>query len=87
MIFERILGLKVNFAKSSVARIGVVDSEVSQYAQLLGCRVEEWPLKYLGMPLGGRHNFEVFWNLVVEKVNKKLACWKSHTFPWEGESF
>jgi len=38
----------------------------------VGCEIEKWPLKYLGMPLGGNPNSTEFWNLVLEKVKKKL---------------
>lgn len=33
-------------------------------------------MNYLGMPLGGSQKSCAFWDLVVERVNKKLTCWK-----------
>lgn len=75
-IFERISGLKVNFSKSSLAGMGVEDRDISRYAQILRCRVEQWTMKYLGMPLGGNQRSCVFWDPVDEKVNKKLSSWK-----------
>lgn len=76
LIFEKILGLKVNFLKSSLAGIGIDDGDVNWYAQILCCKVEHWPLKYLGMTLGGSKKSRVFWDPVAERVNKRLACWK-----------
>ncbi|KAL5552484.1 hypothetical protein UlMin_039885 [Ulmus minor] len=35
-----------------------------------------WPMKYLGLPLGGNPNSTEFWNPVVEKVGKRLDGWK-----------
>lgn len=43
-----------------MARIGVDDGKMVHFAQILGCRVEQWPLKYLGIPLGGSQKSLVF---------------------------
>lgn len=43
---------------------------------MIGCSLGDWPLKYLGLFLGGRPKSTTFWDPVVEKVSKKLACWK-----------
>lgn len=78
-IYEMILSLKVNLSKSSLAGIRVEVGDVCRYAHLLGCRVEQWPLKYLGMLLRGGKKSGVFWDLDVERVNKKLSsCKKSY---------
>lgn len=73
-IYETISGLMVNFSKSNLAEIGVDEGVVCWYAQLLGCRVEHWPLNYLWMPLGGSQKSCAFWDLVVKMVNK-LSGW------------
>lgn len=75
-IFECISGFKVNLSKSSIAGIGVEDSLMTSFAGLLGCKVENWPLSYLGMPLGGNPQSLSFRDPVVERVQKKLATWK-----------
>lgn len=43
----------MNLSNSSMAGIGVEDMELVEFTQLFGCKVESWPLKYLGLPLGG----------------------------------
>lgn len=70
-VFEITLGLKVNGEKSCIASIHVDELELNSLASLLGCKVEKWPLKYLGIPLGGSSRLANFWNPVVEKVEKK----------------
>lgn len=49
---------------------------LSHYAQMLGYKVDPWPLKYFGLPLGESTKSCVFWDLVVERVQKNLSCWK-----------
>lgn len=52
-IFEVISGLRVNMAKSCMVGIHVDNTNIQSLTSLIGCRVGSWPLKYLGMPLGG----------------------------------
>ena len=73
-IFETISGLRVNLQKSSLVGIKVDKQETIRFANLLGCKVEKLPLKYLGFPLGGQPRSVAFWNPTVERIQKKLAC-------------
>lgn len=72
-IFETISWFKINYAKSSLLGI-MVEEVVHRFASVMGCQVEQWLMKYLGMPLGGNQKSCAFWDPVVERVNKKLAC-------------
>lgn len=74
-IYDTISGLKVNLAKSSMAGIGI-DRQLCELTEGFGCKVEEWPLKYLGLSLGGNPKSTSFWDLVMERVHKKTTCWK-----------
>lgn len=53
VMYECISGLKVNLSKSCMAEIGVGDISLSIHANIIGCKTVNWPLNYLGMPLGG----------------------------------
>lgn len=64
---ERISSLKVNIGKCKVAGLNFDDMELSVYAQLLGCEKETWPLKYLGLPLGGKPKSFHFGNQLLKK--------------------
>ncbi|XP_026384734.1 uncharacterized protein LOC113280306 [Papaver somniferum] len=70
-IFEAITGLKVNFQKSSVISIGA-DNMVEAMAEILKCKVETLPLKYLGMPVGAKSRNSDIWDAVIEKFQKKV---------------
>lgn len=52
-IYECISSLKVNLLKSCMAGIGVDGMMLSNHARVIECKLVDWPLKYLGMTLGG----------------------------------
>ena len=56
--------------------INTEDDLLHNMATLSGCEVEIWPIKYLGLPLGGNPRKIDFWDLVVNKVAKRLDSWK-----------
>ena len=58
--------------------------ELSYIASLVGCRILEWPLLYLGVPSDGNPRFVSFWDLVVEKIFKCLGNWKGAYFSLGG---
>ena len=35
-------------------------------------------MTYLGMPLGASHKSPTVWNLILEKIERKLAGWKMY---------
>ena len=73
--FQVVTGLKVNVHKREMVPIGEVE-DVHALAEILGCRVGELPMSYLGMPLKASHNFPSIWNPILEKFERHLAGWK-----------
>lgn len=53
LTFVTISVFKVNYSKSSMAGIGVDEGALCRFVGILGCKMENWPMKYLGFPLGG----------------------------------
>ena len=45
-------------------------------AQILGCQTASLPMKYLGLPLGATFKAKLIWNLIIERMEKRLAGWK-----------
>ena len=74
--FELLSGLKVNLSKSSLGGINVEYVKLERIAAEIGCSITEWPMNYLGMPLGGNPMNVSFWDGVVEKIGKRLDGWK-----------
>jgi hypothetical protein len=75
LLFEAVSGLKVNLAKSSLIPVGN-GVQVGRLADILGCEVASLPVKYLGLPLGASYKSTRIWDLVIEKVENRLASWK-----------
>ena len=75
-IFYKVSGLKINFGKTTLLGINLEVKEVSYLAELVECSVEIWPIKCLGLPLGGNLIRKSFWEPVVTKVTKRLDGWK-----------
>ncbi|XP_068466646.1 uncharacterized protein [Phaseolus vulgaris] len=74
--FELASGLKVNFQKSSVGRIGCNNLLLQRFATVLNCATMKTPFKYLGMLVGGNHRRSKFWEEVVKRVRRRLGKWK-----------
>jgi hypothetical protein len=46
------------------------------FAALAGCKLSQFPLKYLGVSLSDKKLSYAEWNGVIDKVQKKLPNWK-----------
>ena len=71
LVFGQVLGLKVNLENNFLLGINSNQEMVSTLALVLNCRELEWPLSYLGLPLGGNPKSKVFWDPVVEKLARR----------------
>ncbi|XP_011621700.1 uncharacterized protein LOC105420276 [Amborella trichopoda] len=70
------LGLKVNFHKSSLVGINVEADMISELAILLGCKVGSFPITYLGLLISYSRLTITIWDIVLKRVQRKLALWK-----------
>ena len=52
--------------------INLEEMEVGYLAEQVECSVGVWPIKYLGLPLGGNPTKKLFWEPVLTKVAKRL---------------
>jgi len=63
---------------------GVDQERKEVLANMLNCRLGDWPMKYLGLPISehkvGRHAFTG----LVDKMRKKLDPWKGRNLSLEG---
>ncbi|RVX05009.1 hypothetical protein CK203_019326 [Vitis vinifera] len=50
---RQIFGLKVNLDKSILSGININEVQPTRLTLLLDCKASNWPLPYLGLPLGG----------------------------------
>ncbi|XP_050941567.1 uncharacterized protein LOC127149742 [Cucumis melo] len=57
-----------------------VDGKLDKWASVVGCDVSSLQTNYLGLPLGGNQRAVSLWDLVCEKICKRLAPWKKGSF-------
>ncbi|KAI8543503.1 hypothetical protein RHMOL_Rhmol08G0223300 [Rhododendron molle] len=69
-------GLKINFSKSSLCGVNVPHQDVISLAQIMGCKTEALPIKYLGLPLGANPRRIKTWDPILEKMEKRLNVWR-----------
>ena len=74
--FEQLSGLKINFHKSEVFYFGDAQEEATQYAELFGCGLGQFPINYLGIPIHFRRLTIAQWKHVEERLQKRLSSWK-----------
>ena len=75
MWFKAISGLKINLEKGELISTGRVPI-MEELADILGCKMGLLPSKYLGLPLGSTFKSTTMWDLVEERMQRKLAKWK-----------
>ena len=75
--FEISSGLKVNFFKSNLTGLNVEEGQLRMFANVLNCNVVKLPFTYLGLPVGANPRRVATWQPVIDKIQKRLALWKS----------
>ena len=76
LVFRHISRLKVNLEKSNIYGINLAQNHLSRLAELLDCKASGWPILYLGLPLGGNPKACGFWDLVIERISRRLDGWQ-----------
>lgn len=79
-------GLEINLHKCEQIQVGREDRGES-FARILGCKLGKLPTKYLGLPLGATYKVKAMWDVVEEKLRRKLAAWKKQYLSKEGVTF
>ncbi|KAK3224610.1 hypothetical protein Dsin_004472 [Dipteronia sinensis] len=74
--FELSSGPKINFHKSCIVKVGRSQGNEVYWVGLFKCRDASFSINYLGLPLGSNHGTKAFWNLVIAKIESRLAPWK-----------
>lgn len=75
-VYYLVSGMKIKKSKSVLLGINMEIEQVANLANSIGCSMGNWPIKYLGVPLGGNPWRIDFWDLVVTKISKRLDGWK-----------
>ena len=70
--FEAGTSLKINLGKSKLVPMGVVHN-IELLLIVLGYKQGILPMKYLGLRLGAKFKDKIIWNLILEKMERRLA--------------
>ena len=84
LVFGQISGLKVNLDKSNLFGINLDQNHLSRLALLLECKASDWPILYLGLPLGGNSTACGFCDPVIERISRRLDGWQKAYFSFGG---
>ena len=76
ILFQLASGLKVNFHKSFLYGIHLDDIWLSSAAKTLLCKVGNFPITYLGLPIGGSSSKVALWDPIIKRTENKLSTWK-----------
>jgi len=83
--FELTSGLKLNFGKSKISRIGVQNTKIQRYFVILNCNLMQVPFKNLGVPVEDNHKRKLFWNYMILKHKSKIISWKGKHLSFVGK--
>ena len=78
LVFGRLPRLRINLNKRTLFYININQDQISRMALMLDCSVSDWPLTYLGLPLGGESKSSSFWDSVIDRVFRRLDEWKKY---------
>jgi len=76
-LFEEISRLKVNFHKSMLFCVNVVESWLHEATLVMNCKHGRLLFVYLGLPIGGYPRKVNFLYMLVERIRSHSSCWKS----------
>ena len=82
--FEELSGLKINFYKSELFCFGDAAESAPEYAEIFGCQLGQFPIRYLGIPIHYRRLTIAEWKHVEERLEKRLASWKAKLLSYGG---
>jgi hypothetical protein len=74
-IFSDASGLRTNLGKCSITPIHVLEDNTQQLQAILGCQIADFPITYLGLPLGVKKVPKAKIQSVVDAVARRMpAC-------------
>jgi hypothetical protein len=76
-LFGDASGLRTNIAKSSIVPIRCTHADLNLVQQLLPCRFETFPIKYLGLPLSLKKLSKAQLQPLIDKLADLLPAWKA----------
>jgi hypothetical protein len=85
--FEHLSNLKSIFIRVNYFAMGEAKDHTQEYTPLFGCGIEEYPLRYLGIPMHHKRIGNNNWKIIEENIERKLSSWKENIFLMGGDLF
>jgi len=79
-------GMKINFDKSEVFTMGLIETEQQIVAASLSCKLGAFPMKYLGMSVSDGKISKAHLRYVSDKTEKRLSTWQCEYLSSGGKS-
>jgi hypothetical protein len=76
LCFENMSGLKINFSKSEAVVTGVTEPVKLRVANMLNCKLGNFPISYLGLPISDKKLLVSDWEFLTEKVGHRVDPWQ-----------
>ena len=73
--FEDLSGLKINLHKSELFCFGEAAETSQEYADIFGCQIGHFPMKYLGLPLSVKRLKRIHFQPLEDKIAAQLTPW------------
>jgi hypothetical protein len=70
--FEALSGIKIKFGKTELIPVNLPSDESHMFVALASCKLSQFSLKYLGVPLSDKKLSCAEWNGIIDKVQRKL---------------
>ena len=74
--FSLLSGLKINYSKSAIIPVGCEENWALELCDMMHCKLQNFPIIYLGIPLGANPSKVSTWKPVLDKIERRLALWK-----------
>jgi hypothetical protein len=68
--------MRINYNKSEMIPLGLDEAETPMFANLLGCAVGNFPIKYLGIPLHYTKLRREDFQPNIDQILKRIAGWR-----------
>lgn len=85
-LFAGASGLSTNLEKCTITLIRCSNDDIEAVQRVFPCRLQEFPTKYLGVPLSISRLSRADEQVLVDAVATRIPTWKAGLFDERGES-
>ena len=82
--FEQVSGMRINFDKSQLIPMNLESEEAASLAEVFGCPIGKFPIKYLGVPLHYDKLTREDLQPLLDKILKRIAGWRGKLLSYKG---